>query len=55
MDNRQVCPAISDEDLRAALRDIRTFVDVTEEDLKKIYEIALRYAQERLEIGRAHV
>ncbi len=39
---------ISDEDLRAALREIRTYVDITEEDLKKIYAIALRYARERL-------
>ena len=39
--------AISEEDLRAALVEIKTYVDVTEEDLKKIYEIALRHAQER--------
>jgi len=39
---------ISDEDLRAALREIKTYVDITEEDLKKIYAIALRNAQERL-------
>jgi CBS domain-containing protein len=38
---------ISEEDLRAALLEIKTYVDVTEEDLKKIYEIALRHAQER--------
>ncbi len=39
---------ISDEDLRAALREIKTYVDVTEEDLKKIYSIALKHAEERL-------
>lgn len=39
---------ISDDDLRAALKDMRIYVDVTEEDLKKIYSIALRHAQERL-------
>jgi CBS domain-containing membrane protein len=39
---------ISDEDLRAALLEIKTYVDVTEDDLKKIYEIALRHAQERI-------
>lgn len=39
---------ISDEDLNAALREIRTYVDITEEDLKKIYSIALRHAHERL-------
>jgi CBS-domain-containing membrane protein len=38
---------ISEKDLRAALLEIKTYVDVTEEDLKKIYEIALRHAQER--------
>lgn len=39
---------ISEKDLRAALREIKTYVDITEEDLKKIYAIALRNAQERI-------
>lgn len=39
---------ISDEDLRAALKEIRAYVDITEEDLKTIYTIALRHARERL-------
>lgn len=39
---------LSEEDLRAALSEIKNYVDVTEEDLKKIYEIALRHAQERI-------
>ncbi len=39
---------ISDEDLRAALREIRTYVDVTEEDLMAIYSIALKHARDRL-------
>jgi len=39
---------ISGEDLRAALREVKTYIDVTEEDLKKIYDIALRHAKERL-------
>lgn len=39
---------VSDEDLRAALEEMRAYVDVTEEDLKKIYEMALRHAQERV-------
>lgn len=39
---------ISNEDLSAALREIKTYVDITEEDLKRIYSIALRHAQERL-------
>ncbi len=36
-----------DEDLRAALKDIKTYVDVTEEDLREIYQIALRHAHRR--------
>jgi len=40
---------ISDEDLREALKEMESYVDVTEEDLKKIYSIALRHAKERLE------
>jgi len=39
---------ISDEDLRAALKEIKAYVDITEEDLKTIYAIALRHAQKRL-------
>ncbi len=38
---------VSDEDLRAAVREMKAYVDITEEDLKKIYEIALRHAHER--------
>lgn len=39
---------ISDEDLRAALKEMKTYVDVTEEDLKKIYSIALKHSQKRI-------
>lgn len=48
MDNTPKNFEISDEDLRAALREIKTYVDITEEDLKTIYSIALRHARERL-------
>lgn len=48
--NEQKNCEISDEDLRAALREIKTYVDITEEDLRKIYEIALRYARERIAV-----
>ncbi len=48
MKRENVCSPPSEEDLRAALREMKTYMDVTEEDLKKIYEIALRYAQLRL-------
>jgi CBS-domain-containing membrane protein len=41
---------ISDEDIRAALKEMRSYVDITEEDLKKIYSIALKHAKERLKI-----
>jgi CBS domain-containing protein len=39
---------LSDDDLRAALHEMKTYVDITEEDLKIIYEIALRHARERI-------
>lgn len=48
MDNRRTNPDISEEDLSAALKDLKTYVDVTQEDLKKIYEFALRHAREHL-------
>jgi len=38
----------NDKDLREALRDIGSYVDVTEEDLKKIYTLALEHARKRL-------
>lgn len=43
-------PPLVEEDLRAALREMKTYIDVTEEDLKKIYEIALRHAQQRIDV-----
>lgn len=48
MDNTQRHYEISEEDLRAALKEIKVYVDITEDDLKKIYIIALRHAKERL-------
>ncbi len=36
-----------EEDLRAALADLNGYVDITEEDLMKIYSSALRYARKR--------
>jgi CBS domain-containing membrane protein len=39
--------SLSDDDLRGALLEMKTYVDVTEEDLMKIFEIALRHAQKR--------
>jgi CBS domain-containing protein len=48
MDTGNVCSLPSDEDLREALKRMKTYVDVTEEDLKKIYEIAFEHAQSRL-------
>jgi len=48
MDTRNVCSPPSDEDLRAALKEMKAYMDVTEEDLKKIYEIALRHARDRI-------
>lgn len=48
MDKEPEQCSVSEEDLRAALLEMKTYVDVTEEDLKKIFEIALRHAQERI-------
>jgi len=41
------CPSISEEDLRAALTELKTYVDITEEDLMKIYVLAVRHARVR--------
>ena len=39
---------LESEDLQVALEELHQYVDVTEEDLKKIYKFALRHAKERL-------
>jgi hypothetical protein len=49
MDTLKKAGDISDDDLRAALKDMGTYVDVTEEDLEKIYSITLKQAEERLQ------
>ncbi|HMK56785.1 MAG TPA: CBS domain-containing protein [Dissulfurispiraceae bacterium] len=41
-------PELTDEDIREALKEIGSYVDVTEEDLKKIYVLALKHARRRL-------
>jgi len=48
MTNKETCPIVALEDLREALRKMKTYVDITEDDLKKIYEIALQHAQARV-------
>src|SRR5512133_2113949 len=39
---------ISDEDLRAARKEMKGYVDITDDDLKRIYAIALRHAEQRV-------
>lgn len=39
---------IEDEDLREALKEMRTYIDITEDDLKKIFNLALEHARRRL-------
>ena len=41
------CP-VTEEDLRAALAEIKGYVDITTEDLMKIYSLALEHAREKL-------
>jgi len=48
MIDKQTSPLLDKEDLRAALREMKTYVDITEEDLQRIYVIALRHARQRL-------
>src|SRR5262245_8271175 len=40
-------PALSIEDLQAALRDMSTYIDVTPEDLQTLYTLALGHARAR--------
>ena len=38
---------LTDDDFREALKEFGTYVDITEEDLKRLYEIAVKIAKER--------
>jgi CBS domain-containing protein len=51
MDNDLKQCGISEEDIRAGLTDLKGFVDITEEDLMKIYSSALRHARNREQSG----
>ncbi len=42
------CPSIAKEDLREALAELKTYVDITEEDLMSIYVLAVKNARMRL-------
>jgi CBS domain-containing membrane protein len=48
MEKKNVCSPPSSDDLRAALREMKAYVDITEEDLMRIYDIALHHARERI-------
>lgn len=39
---------ITEEDLRDAMREMKAYLDITEDDLKRIYALALKHAKERL-------
>lgn len=39
--------SLTEEDFREALREVGTFVDITEADLKSLYEIAVRIAKDK--------
>lgn len=41
-------PDILDEDFRAALKEMHGYIDITEEDLVKIYGLALEHARRRV-------
>jgi CBS domain-containing membrane protein len=46
--NDKVHDEISEEDLLAALKETKTYTQISAEDLKKIYSIAFRHAKSRL-------
>lgn len=52
MDIKTGISEISGEDLRAALNDMGAYVDITEEDLLKIYSLAVRHAKERMALSK---
>lgn len=60
-DDRPQAPGVLDEDLAFALSEVGTYIDISEEDLQQIYEIANRHASDRhdqlfdrIEIGHCY-
>lgn len=45
---------ITEEDLREAMKEMKAYLDITEEDLKRVYTLALKHAKERL-VGKIPV
>ncbi len=43
----KTCPSISEVDLKAARAELKAYLDVTDEDLMKIYALAVRHSRER--------
>ncbi len=48
MDEMAKSCEISDEDLQAARKEMDGYLDITDDDLKRIYAIALRHAEQRI-------
>jgi CBS-domain-containing membrane protein len=48
MDEMPKSCEISDEDLKAARKEMKSYLDITDDDLKRIYAIALRHAEQRV-------
>ena len=48
MSEKQVGCELAEEDLTAALHELKVYVDVTEADLARIYALALKHARERV-------
>ena len=44
---------ISDEDIRDAFKELKTYIDISPEDFKEIYMHALKHAVKRLTCGKA--
>ncbi|MHB0866424.1 MAG: HPP family protein [Thermoleophilia bacterium] len=42
---------ITDADLQSALRELKTYIDVSDEDLREIYRLALKHACERMALS----
>ncbi len=43
----KTCPSISEVDLQAARAEFKAYLDITDEDLMKIYALAVRHSRER--------
>ncbi len=48
--SNKVCVEISDDDIKEAFKEVEGYIDITLEDFKEIYLLAVKHASEKLRL-----